>query len=160
MQVAAAGTGVRLSDGSTNVLPVGDTAAVRAAWRLHYRLVRRSLVRGYWQGWDLHPAQLPSRYLATYAFFREGLPAAAARLRAWAERTGGGVLDEPATAWALAGFVARGLDCGALDAAEVRQRTGLDRAAIDRYARRAPSPPAPGDEVQSPATPNAEEGGR
>jgi citrate lyase beta subunit len=161
MQVAAAGTGVRLSDGSTNVLPVGDTAAVRAAWRLHYRLVRRSLVRGYWQGWDLHPAQLPTRYLATYAFFREGLPAAAARLRAWAERSGGGVLDEPATAQALAGFVARGLDCGALDAAEVRQRTGLDRAAIDRYARRAPTPPPPpDDEVQSPATRNAEEGGR
>jgi citrate lyase beta subunit len=136
MQVAAAATGVRLSDGSTNVLPVGDTAAVHAAWRLHARLVRRSLVRGYWQGWDLHPAQLPTRYLATYAFFREGLPAAAARLRAYAGRTAGGVLDEPATAQALAGFVARGLDCGALDAAEVRGSTGLERAAIDRYARR------------------------
>jgi citrate lyase beta subunit len=136
MQVAAAGTGVRLSDGSTNVLPVGDRAAVHAAWRLHARLVRRSLERGYWQGWDLHPAQLPTRYLATYAFFREGLPAAAARLRAYAERTGGGVLDEPATAQALAGFVARGLHCGALDEAEVRQRTGLDRAAIDGWTRR------------------------
>jgi citrate lyase beta subunit len=136
MQVAAAGTGVRLSDGSTNVLPVGDSAAVHAAWRLHARLVRRSLERGYWQGWDMHPAQLPTRYLATYAFFREGLPAAAARLRAYAERTGGGVLDEPATAQALAGFVARGLDCGALTEPEVRERTGLDRAAIDGWARR------------------------
>jgi citrate lyase beta subunit len=136
MQVAAAGTGVRLSDGSTNVLPVGDTAAVHAAWRLHARLVRRSLERGYWQGWDLHPAQLPTRYLATYAFFREGLPAAAARLRAYVERTGGGVLDEPATAQALAGFVARGLDCGALTEAEVTERTGLDRAAIRRWTRR------------------------
>jgi citrate lyase beta subunit len=136
MQVAAAATGVRLSDGSTNVLPVGDTPAVHAAWRLHSGLVRRSLVRGYWQGWDMHPAQLPTRYLATYAFFREGLPAAAARLRAYAERTAGGVLDEPATAQALAGFVARGLDCGALDATEVQELTGLDRAVIDRYARR------------------------
>jgi citrate lyase beta subunit len=136
MQVAAAGTGVRLSDGSTNVLPVGDTPAVHAAWRLHARLVHRSLMRGYWQGWDLHPAQLPTRYLATYAFFRAGLPAAAARLRAYAGRTAGGVLDEPATAQALAGFVARGLDCGALDAAEVEELSGLDRAAIDRYARR------------------------
>jgi hypothetical protein len=80
--VQAAGTGVRLSDGSTNLLPVGGTEAVHAAWRLHARLVRRSLERGYWQGWDLHPAQLPTRHLATYAFFREGLPAAAARLRA------------------------------------------------------------------------------
>ena len=32
MQVAAAGTGVRVADGSTNVLPVGDGPAVRAAW--------------------------------------------------------------------------------------------------------------------------------
>jgi citrate lyase beta subunit len=136
MQVAAAGTGVRLSDGSTNVLPVGDTAAVHAAWRLHARLVQRSLERGYWQGWDMHPAQLPTRYLATYAFFREGLPAAAARLRAYLGRTGGGVLDEPATAQALAGFVARGLDCGALTEAEVIERTGLDRAAIGGWTRR------------------------
>jgi citrate lyase beta subunit len=136
MQVAAAGTGVRLSDGSSNVLPVGETAAVHAAWRLHARLVHRSLVRGFWQGWDMHPAQLPTRYLATYAFFREGLPAAAARLRAYAGRTTGGVLDEPATARALAGFVARGLDCGALDAAEVQELTGLDRSVIDRYAQR------------------------
>ena len=137
MQVAAAATGVRLSDGSTNVLPVGDTMAVHAAWRLHAGLVRRSLVRGYWQGWDMHPAQLPTRYLATYAFFREGLPAAASRLRAYVERTAGGVLDEPATAQALAGFVARGLDCGAVDATEVQALTGLDRTVIDGYARRA-----------------------
>ena len=134
--VQAAGTGVRLSDGSTNLLPVGGTEAVHAAWRLHARLVRRSLERGYWQGWDLHPAQLPTRYLATYAFFREGLPAAAARLPAYAERTAGGVLDEPATAQALAGFLARGLDCGALTEAEVTGHTGLDRAAVDQFARR------------------------
>jgi citrate lyase beta subunit len=140
MQVAAAGTGVRLSDGSTNVLPVGDTAAVHAAWRLHARLVRRSLERGYWQGWDMHPAQLPTRYLASYAFFREELPAAAARLLAYTERTGGGVLDEPATAQALAGFVARGLDCGALTEPEVQALTGLDRAAVDALARRSEGP--------------------
>src|SRR5215204_6426921 len=82
MQVAAAGTGVRLSDGSTNVVPVGDTAAVRAAWQLHARLVRRSLERGFYQGWDLHPAQLPTRFLATFGFFRDGLHVADYRLRA------------------------------------------------------------------------------
>ncbi len=54
MQVAVAGTGIRLSDGSTNVLPIGDRAL--EAWRLHARLVRRSLERGFYQGWDLHPA--------------------------------------------------------------------------------------------------------
>ncbi|HEU5265087.1 MAG TPA: aldolase, partial [Jatrophihabitans sp.] len=68
MQAAAAGTGVRLSDGSTNVLPVGEPAAVRRGWQLHLELVRRSLERGYYQGWDLHPAQLPTRYAATIGF--------------------------------------------------------------------------------------------
>ena len=50
---------------------------VHAAWQLHARLVRRSLERGFYQGWDLHPAQLPTRFGATYAFFRDGAPAAA-----------------------------------------------------------------------------------
>src|SRR5699024_10515324 len=58
MQAAAAGTGVRLSDGSTNLLPAGDPGQVRAGWENHLRLVRRSLERGFYQGWDLHPAQL------------------------------------------------------------------------------------------------------
>jgi hypothetical protein len=125
--VAAAGTAVRLSDGSTNVLPVGDRASVRAAWDLHARLVRRSLERGFYQGWDLHPAQLPTRYAATYAFYRGSHGIAVERLAAYLERRSGGVLDEPATARALAGFLLRGLDCGALDPAEV----GLDRRVLE-----------------------------
>ncbi|GAA3224495.1 DUF6986 family protein [Actinocorallia longicatena] len=115
MQVAAAGTGVRLSDGSTNILPVGDRDAVHAAWALHLRLVGRSLERGYYQGWDLHPAQLPTRFAANYAFFRAGAPLAARRLSAWLDRADSGFLDEPATARALAGFLRRGLECGALE---------------------------------------------
>jgi citrate lyase beta subunit len=120
MQVAAAGTGVPVSDGSTNVLPVGDTAAVRAAWALHARLVRRSLERGLYQGWDLHPAQLATRFAATFAFYRDGAPSAAARLRAYHERESTGILDEPATARALEGFLWRGVACGAVDAALLR----------------------------------------
>ena len=131
MQVAAAGTGVRLSDGSTNVLPEGDRDQVTGAWELHARLVRRSLDRGFYQGWDLHPAQLPSRYAATFGFFREGLPAAAARLRSYVGREPGGILEEPATARALAGFLARGLDCGAVTGAELAELTGLDRPGLD-----------------------------
>jgi len=126
MQVAAAGTGVRLSDGSTNIVPVGDTASVRSAWDLHARLVRRSLERGFYQGWDLHPAQLPTRFGATYTFFRQAAPAAVDRLERYRERRSGGVIDEPATAWALQRFLLRGLDCGALDPAEV----GFDRASL------------------------------
>ncbi|MFY1699952.1 MULTISPECIES: DUF6986 family protein [unclassified Solwaraspora] len=119
MQVAAAGTGVRLSDGSTNILPVGDTTAVHAAWRQHANLVRRSLERGFYQGWDLHPGQLPTRFAATYAFYRDGRASTVARLGAYLDRRAGGILDEPATARALAGFLLRGLDCGAVDTAEV-----------------------------------------
>ena len=100
--------------------------------------MRRSLERGYYQGWDLHPAQLPSRFLATYAFYREGLPAAALRLKNYVGQVDSGVMDEPATARALSDFVVRGLDCGATDEQEVEHLTGLDRAAIDRLARRAP----------------------
>jgi hypothetical protein len=138
MQVAAAGTGVFVSDGSTNVLPVGDREAVRAAWRLHARLVRRSLERGIYQGWDMHPAQLPSRYVATYAFFREGLPRAVARLRAYVPGGQSGFLDEPATAAAMAGFLLRGLECGALDAAELDKLVGVDPDTLATLARRRP----------------------
>ena len=134
MQVAAAGTGVRLSDGSTNILPVGPPEARAAASRLHARLVRRSLERGFYQGWDLHPAQLPTRYAATFAFYRSGLAEAAGRLRAYVSQDASGFLDEPATARALAWFVARGLDCGALQEAEVTERVGLDGAAVRRLA--------------------------
>ncbi len=123
MQAAAAQTGVRLSDGSTNILPVGARDDVHAAWQLHHRLVRRSLERGFYQGWDLHPAQLPSRYASTYAFFRDGRDTAVTRLERYLDRQDSGIMDEPATARALAGYLLRGLDCGALtDAGFPRER--------------------------------------
>jgi len=151
MQAAAAGTGVRLSDGSTNVLPVGDGDTVHLAWENHHRLVIRSLERGFYQGWDLHPGHLPTRYAATYAFFRGGLARALDRLARYvaardevvgadpsapaiSSRTA--LADEPATARALADFVLRGLDCGAVDATEVRDGSGLDDAGLRRLARR------------------------
>ena len=138
MQVAAATTGVRVVDGSTNVLPVGPREHVHAAWKVHSRLVRRALHRGFYQGWDLHPAQLVTRYVATYAFFRAAVPDAGARLAAYLDRADGGVLDEPATARALAGVLLRGLDCGAVDEAEVQAAGGPERAILDRLAGRRP----------------------
>jgi len=133
MQAAAAGTGVRLSDGSTNILPVGDQ--LRSGWELHHRLVTRALHRGFYQGWDLHPAQLPTRYAATFAFYRDGFDAAAARLSDYAAARTGAVADEPATARALADFVLRGRDCGAVSADEVAG-AGLDEDALAGLARR------------------------
>jgi citrate lyase beta subunit len=138
IQVAVAGTRVRLSDGSLNVLPTGSRGDVVAAWRQHSRLVRRALERGFYQGWDLHPAQLVSRYAATYGFFVAGVPGACDRLTAYTGSGTGRTLEEPATARALAGFLLRGLDCGALTGADVSERCGLDRAALSalRHARR------------------------
>jgi citrate lyase beta subunit len=134
MQIAVAGTGVRLSDGSTNVLPVGGRDEVIAAWQLHSRLVRRSLERGFYQGWDLHPAQLISRYAATYAFFREWLGTAAGRLRTCAERSATGQ-EEPATIRALADFLSRAIECGAIEENELSELTNLTNHQI-RVARR------------------------
>ena len=134
MQVAAAGTDVSVSDGSTNVLPVGTRDEVITAWRLHSRLVRRSLERGFYQGWDLHPAQLVTRYAATYAFYREGLPAAADRLRSAAERSAAGQ-EEPATIRALADFLSRALDCGAINEIELTELTNVTVHQL-RVARR------------------------
>ena len=136
MQVAAAGTGVFVSDGSSNVLPAGDADAVRSAWRLHAGLVRRSLERAFYQGWDMHPGQLVSRFVATYAFFREGLDSAAARLRAYVGDGDSAYLDEPATAAALAGFVLRGVDCGAVGEDEVEELSGMGRSRLGALAGR------------------------
>jgi citrate lyase beta subunit len=139
MQVAAAGTGVRLSDGSSNVLPVGTRAEVISAWQLHARLVRRSLERGFYQGWDLHPAQLVSRYAATYAFYRDGFRVACRRLRDYAERAATGI-EEPATAKALAGYLDRAVDCGAASLAEITALTGLSRGDLMHVRRRGSVP--------------------
>ncbi len=130
MQVALAGTGVRLADGPTTVLPVGETAAVRRAWRLHYDDARASLAAGFYQGWDLHPAQLVSRYAAVFGFFLEGVDAAGARLRNLVDEAAratlvGGVFDDAATGFGLLNYFARGIACGALGEDAVVRATGL-----------------------------------
>jgi citrate lyase beta subunit len=147
MQVALAGTGVTLSDGATNVMPVGphrvapggpalsaqqlaeNRRAVHHAWRTHYDDVRASLRQGFYQGWDLHPAQLPTRYAAVYAFFLEAREEASSRLRNFLEQAAratlvGSVFDDAATGQGLLGFFLRGVGCGALTEEEARA-TGL-----------------------------------
>lgn len=119
MQAAAAQTGVWVCDGSTQVAPIGTEEEVAAAVSRHFRLVTRSLERGYYQGWDMHPGHLVTRWLATYTFFRGALRAAAPRIDRYLQRRGGAVVDEPATAQALATVVLRGLDCGAFGPGDV-----------------------------------------
>ena len=89
------------------------------AWKMHFDQVQRSLERGFYQGWDLHPAQLPTRYAAVFAFFLQSLGAASARLKNFVEKAAqatlvGDVFDDAATGQGLLNFFLRGLSCGAL----------------------------------------------
>ena len=119
MQVAYSGTGIWLSDGATNVMPIGDRATVHRAWRLHVEHIRHSLVNGFYQGWDLNPAQLPTRYAAVFSFFLDGLSAATERLRNFIQKAGqatlvGDVFDDAATGQGLLNYFLRALNCGAI----------------------------------------------
>src|SRR5439155_2827868 len=130
MQVALAGTGLWLSDGATNIMPVGSREAVHRAWRLHAEHGRHSLVTGFYQGWDLHPAQLVSRYAAVYAFFLEGLDAASDRLRNFVRKAAqatlvGEVFDDAATGQGLLNYFLRATNCGAITESEAVEMSGL-----------------------------------
>jgi citrate lyase beta subunit len=130
MQVSLAGTGVWLSDGATNVMPIGSREVVQRAWQLHATHVRRSLEAGFYQGWDLHPAQLPSRYATVFAFFLEGLDAASERLKNFVEKAAqatlvGDVFDDAATGQGLLNYFLRAMNCGAITEAEALSMSGL-----------------------------------
>lgn len=145
MRLAAAGTGVEVSDGSTNRLPVGDTAAVHAGWRVHAELVRDGLATGLRQGWDLHPAQLVTRHLVAITAARRTLPHSLERLRIYLAASAGGgaqvpadgaTLDEPATAQALAADAMRALALGATTGEELAAATGASIAELRELAAR------------------------
>jgi hypothetical protein len=98
--------------------------------RLHYDHIRHSLTHAYYQGWDLHPAQFPTRYAAVYAFFLEGLDQAGERLSNFVESAAkatlvGEVFDDAATGQGLLNFFLRAINCGAIDETEATSRTGL-----------------------------------
>ncbi|WP_433253900.1 DUF6986 family protein [Streptosporangium sp. CA-135522] len=110
MQTAFAGTGVELSDGSLAASPASDDEhAVRGLWRRHAALVEHSLSHGFYQGWDMHPSHLVSRYIAVYHFHLAHYHEYARRVRDWEERrtADGGVLDEPATVKTMAAALRR-----------------------------------------------------
>ena len=147
MQVSLAGTGVWLSDGSTTVMPVPihrakpgyfltaaqddeNCESVHAAWKLHFDDVTHSLVGGFYQGWDLHPAQLVTRYAALYAFFLDGIDAAAARLSNFVSKAAqatlvGDVFDDAATGQGLLNFFLRGVNSAAITEDDAVAMTGL-----------------------------------
>ena len=144
MQVSFGGTGVWLSDGATNIMPIaphrgdGLTAeqiaenmtVVHRAWKLHYDHCRHSLANAFYQGWDLHPAQLPTRYAAVFTFFLEGLDAASERLRNFVEKAAqatlvGDVFDDAATGQGLLNYFLRAINCGAVTEQEAVERTSI-----------------------------------
>lgn len=130
MKVSCAGTSVLVSDGSTIIMPLGERGAVHRGWRLSYGHIRHALMDGIYQGWDLHPAQLPARYGAVYSFFLEGIDAAGARLRAFLQRATeatllGDVFDDVATGQALLNYFLRAVGCGAITVGEAEEISGL-----------------------------------
>jgi citrate lyase beta subunit len=147
MQVCLADTDIWLSDGATNLMPIpphktppggalsdaeqaANAEVVRHAWRSHANQVRHSLVSGFYQGWDLHPAQLPARFAAVYAFFLEGLAPASARLKNFVEKSAqatlvGEVFDDAATGQGLLNYFLRAMNCGAVSEAEAVEMSGL-----------------------------------
>jgi hypothetical protein len=153
MQVSFAATGIWLSDGATNIMPVAphrfteggppltadqieeNRITVHRAWRLHYQHIRHSLENAFYQGWDLHPAQLPTRYAAIYSFFLEGLDAASERLRNFVEKAAkatlvGDVFDDAATGQGLLNYFLRAVNSGALSEDEAVNSSGLTVAEL------------------------------
>ena len=143
IQIAVSGTPVTMADGPTSILPIAphrgsaltdsqvaeNRSVVDRAMRLHYSNIHHALTNGIYQGWDLHPAQLPTRYAAVYSYFLRNLDAVAARLRNFTAKAAqatmiGDVFDDAATGQGLLNFFLRGHSCGALTDEEVMS-TGL-----------------------------------
>jgi citrate lyase beta subunit len=144
MQTSLAGIGLWLSDGATNIMPVPphrsptlspeqemeNRTVVHRAWKLHHDHIRHSLDNAFYQGWDLHPAQLPTRYATVYSFFLEGLDAASERLRNFVSKAAqatmvGDVFDDAATGQGLLNYFLRAINCGAIPEADAPELTGL-----------------------------------
>src|SRR5258707_6582315 len=148
MQVSFAGTGIWLADGATNMMTVArhgsdeggtpltqeqieeNRVVVHRGWKLHYDHIQHSLQGAFYQGWDLHPAQLPTRYAAVYAFFLESLEAASERLKNFVEKAAkatlvGDVFDDAATGQGLLNYFLRAINCGAITEEEALERSGL-----------------------------------
>jgi citrate lyase beta subunit len=142
-KVALGGTGIFLSDGATNVMPIGphrekglskkqqkqNREAVHHAWRIGYNHTMHSLINGFYQGWDLNPAQLPMRYAATYNFFLSSIEDATHRLKIFVDRAAistltGDIFDDAATGQGLLNFFLKAMNCGAINEKEALA-TGL-----------------------------------
>ncbi|MEO6403866.1 MAG: phosphoenolpyruvate kinase [Ferruginibacter sp.] len=142
-KVALGGTGIFLSDGATNVMPIGphrgenltlqqqleNREAVHHGWRTAYHHTMHSLINGLYQGWDLNPAQIPMRYAATYNFFLSSIADATNRLKIFVDRAAistltGDIFDDAATGQGLLNFFLKAMNCGTISEEEATA-TGL-----------------------------------
>ncbi|HXF43562.1 MAG TPA: hypothetical protein VNK26_07460, partial [Pyrinomonadaceae bacterium] len=135
---------VRFSDSVTTVLPVEihrrndlndhqraeNRQKIFNAWQVHFRNIQRAISAGIYQSWDLHPNQLPARYAAVYSYYLSNADVQASRLKSFLSTAAraslsGNVFDDAASARGVIAFFRRGLDCGAFDAKEIKNLTGL-----------------------------------
>ena len=153
MQIALAPLNVRLSDSVTTEMPVavhkGDDLTkqqmqenfrvVHIAWRKHFNNVTNSLINGFYQSWDLHPAQLPARYAAVYAFFLESAEQQGSRLKGFVKKATqanltGNTFDDAASAQGLLNFFARAASCGAMNKTEIFEATNLTIEELNSFS--------------------------
>lgn len=134
MQISASlAPGVGISDGIINILPlpkhrgenltdiqqVENKKILTEAWRYNYQKMMRSLDLGFYQGWDLHPAQVPIRHVANHVYVLREMPNAIKRMlgflgqSAQASRVGA-LFDDRASVLGLLNFADRGMLSGIL----------------------------------------------
>lgn len=147
LKLALAGTHIRLADGPTITLPIAphrganlttqqqeeNSQYILSSWKMSYQNIRESLRQGYYQGWDLHPAQLPIRYLTVYEFLRIDLDKAIARVQNFVQQRGmattiDNILDDAATIRGLAFWILQAVDCGAL---KIENNLAISRSQLE-----------------------------
>jgi hypothetical protein len=145
IQLKLAGSGIRLSDSVTPIMPIAPHKAtdigeleklenrkvIQNALKVHYKSVALSMEKGYFQSWDLHPGQLIARYAAVLAFFRNEAEEQGERLRAFLRKATqatltGNVFDDAATVQGYLNFFRKAFRCGALNGDQIEELTGLE----------------------------------
>lgn len=125
--VASLAPHVVVSDGIINRLPVvpkesgsKPTQKFDSDWHYNYRQMTRSLANGYYQGWDLHPCQLPIRHVANTVFVLKEFDGAVSRLKSFVARSSqaslvSGMFDDRASVLGLLNFFDRAIWSGVID---------------------------------------------
>lgn len=147
MQIQLTPLHIRLSDSVTTEIPVPlhrgeklskleinqNKQSIHKAWRLHFNNVTKSQINGFYQSWDLHPAQLVARYAAVYSFFLESFELQSRRMKEFMNKLTkaamtGNQFDDAASAQGLVNYFLRGINCGAFLENEVFHSTTLTLA--------------------------------